>query len=83
MRLGAGADTAWFGYSVMVGTGLPDGFDEVAWTVTVGPVSGSYAGKHLCIDSSYFPPSGLWLWAPTGQSEVPTWDGPHCFIVRD
>lgn len=81
---GRSADTVGFGFAVMTAAGMSDGFDEVGWTITVGPISSSYAGKHICIDSTYYPPSGLWLWADDGgNSFEPTWDGPHCWEIGD
>jgi len=76
---GSGADTVGFAGVLQYGTGLEDGFDEVSFSVNT-EVSGDAFGKTLCIDSSFFPPSGYWLWAlPTGQSIYPQWNGPYCF----
>jgi len=60
-------------YSVMMKPGVPDGFDEVAVVLHTGCDT---EGETMCIDSSYYPPSGLWLWAPGG---VPEWAGPYCY----
>ena len=78
---GSAADTVGWGASIMTGPGMPDGFDDVAFTVAIGPTSS--VGKHVCIDSSYYPPSGTWMWAFGGSenSHPPGWDGPHCFEV--
>ena len=36
----------------------------------------------FCIDSSYYPPTGTWLWASTaGPNVKPAWGGPYCFWV--
>jgi len=56
--------------------GLPDGFDEVVIAIHTGCDT---EGETLCLDSAYYPPSGLWLWAPGG---APDWDGPHCYEIK-
>lgn len=81
---GQGADTVSFSGVVMSAQGVPDGFDEVAWTIAIGPINSSYAGKHICLDSSYYPPSGLWKWASVGlDNAIPSWDGPHCWEISN
>ena len=80
---GTGADTVGFtGYFQTIGTGMWDGFNEIAWTISIDSFPQSEIGKSFCIDSSYFPPSGKWLWAD-GISLEPEWDGPHCFQIVD
>ena len=74
---GAGADTIGFNCWVSSADGLPSGFDSTAITVQIGPLTGS-VGSHVCIDSSYCPPSGEWKWSSAGQNYYPSWDGPHC-----
>jgi len=80
---GGGADTVGFGGSIMTGPGLAPGFDDIAYTITIGPIDASNAGKKVCIDSSYYRPSGTWTWAygSTVGSFIPGWDGPRCFTV--
>lgn len=78
---GAGADTVGFGGAVVTGPGLADGFDDIAYTITIGPINESFVGKHVCVDSSYYPPSGSWMWAFGTESHRPGWNGPHCFEV--
>jgi hypothetical protein len=82
---GTEADTVGFGGAVMTGPGLADGFNDVAFSIAIGPIDASNVGKHVCIDSSYYPPSGGWKWAfgpeDEGGSHSPGWDGPHCFEV--
>ena len=77
---GAGADTVGFAAAVMFKLGIPQGFDNIVATITIGPISQSAGGKHICLDSSYYPPSGIWKWA--GPDAVPTWDGVHCWQVE-
>jgi hypothetical protein len=79
---GAGADTAWIGHSVMTKPGLPAGFNAITHSIATQVVE--QPGKHLCIDSSYYPPSGLWLWANGGTpptSVQPAWGGPYCYEI--
>jgi hypothetical protein len=38
------------------------------------------ADKTICLDSSFFPSSGTWLWAGA-ESSAPSWGGPYCFTV--
>ena len=68
----------------MSGPGMADGFDDIAYTITIGPIDASNVGKHVCIDSSFYEPTGTWMWAfgtGTPSSVPPGWDGPHCFEV--
>ena len=71
---GFGADTIGLGGSKLNSTGLPEGFNEVTYKITSGNIP---PGEILCLDSAFYPPTGLWQWAPGG---TPSWDGPHCFI---
>ncbi len=77
---GSGADTIGFGAFRFTSTGLPAGFDDVAYTIQIGPVDVAHAGKHICLDSTFFPPSGVWKWG--GIDVFPNWDGPHCYPVQ-
>jgi len=80
---GAGADTVGFGALRFFSTGLPAHFDDVAFTVTIGPIPDTDAGKTICLDSSYYRPSGVWKWAASGGLDVfPGWSGPHCFNIK-
>ncbi len=70
---GSGVDTvAWYG-SIMMGPGIPPDWTGIYGVISTGALE---VGHEYCLDSSYFPPSGTWLWAPTG---APTWGGPYCF----
>ncbi|MCK4460191.1 MAG: hypothetical protein KAW46_00215 [candidate division Zixibacteria bacterium] len=80
---GSGADTIGFGGSKLMQQGIPPGFDSVAFLIAVGPIDDDQGGRHLCIDSSYYPPSGIWMWAfSPGDNFLPSWDGPHCFMIE-
>ena len=74
-------DTIGFGHSIMYGPGIPNGFEDTAWTISIGPIDASYVGREICLDSCWYPPTGTWLWATTRY--VPTWDGPHCWEVSN
>lgn len=78
---GAGADTVAVGGVAITGPGLADGFDDIAYTITIGPINASNVGKNICVDSSYYPPTGSWLWDMEDGAHSPGWDGPHCFEV--
>lgn len=72
-------DTVGFGgLQQSYGTGLPAGFDEVAFKITIGPIDASSHGKTIVLDSTWFPTIGTWKWNPAGP---PAWDGPHTYIV--
>ncbi len=38
-------DTIGFGHSIMYGPGLPNGFEDTAWTISIGPIDASYVGR--------------------------------------
>ncbi|MCK4301458.1 MAG: dockerin type I repeat-containing protein, partial [candidate division Zixibacteria bacterium] len=79
---GSGADTVGFGVSRSVNPGIPDGFDDIPYTITIGPISGASEGLSICLDSAFVPPSGVWKWTAAGVGEFfPSWDGPHCYPV--
>ncbi len=71
---GIGADTIGFGgVVVFTGTGLPVDIYYDAIIIRTGDVQ---FGETLCIDSTWYPSSGSWKWAPGG---VPDWGGPYCY----
>ncbi len=76
---GSGADTVGFGAFRFFSTGLPAGYDDIAYTLTIGPLSEVDLGNHICLDSAFYPPSGVWKWA--GPDVFPNWTGPHCFEI--
>ena len=88
---GSGADTVGFGGFKLFKSGIPDGFNEIAWTIEIGPIDPIYHGDQICLDSSFYPPSLEWKWQtddPCGEGDqcqlrFPTWDGPHCFTIYD
>ncbi|MFH1687744.1 MAG: hypothetical protein ABIE70_09515, partial [bacterium] len=76
---GMNSDTTGFAGSIFFGAGMPQGFDSITHTITIGPIASEFTGSTICLDSCYFPPSGLWKWA--GVDMFPTWDGPHCYTI--
>lgn len=81
---GTGADTVGFGGFTIGPGGLEPGFSDVSYAITIGPIADQYDGTHVCLDSSWFPPSNEWLWATYAATAqfYPSWDGPHCFYVQ-
>ncbi len=80
---GSDADTIGFGGFIFFGPGLPAGADVEAYTITIGPIPHTDDGKTICIDSSYYPPSGVWKWQGT-VADFPVWHGPYCYnILKD
>ncbi|NOY88927.1 MAG: T9SS type A sorting domain-containing protein [FCB group bacterium] len=79
---GVGADTLGFGGAAF-GIGIPSGFDTIAFTITIGPIDTTNHGKTICIDSSWYPPIGEWLWsAVSADTYVPNWySSPQCFTI--
>ena len=79
---GMGIDSVLFGGVAIEESGLLDGFDEVVWTITIGPIDIQYHGDTICLDSNSVVPEGSWLWAfSPSEGIIPDWDGPHCFII--
>jgi hypothetical protein len=78
---GVGADTVGIGAFRIFGPGFPAGFDDVAFTIQIGPIDVAYNGGEICLDSAYYPPSGVWKWA--GPTVFPGWDGPHCYTIGE
>ncbi len=81
---GVSPDTVGFGGFTIFGDGMPAGFNEVTYTITIGPIPHGDGGKTICLDSSFYPPSGYWKWQgieSSADSTTPDWDGPHCFEI--
>ncbi|MFH2049897.1 MAG: hypothetical protein ABIJ12_10675 [bacterium] len=65
-------------------SGLPLGYDDSAFTITIGPLGSEMIGKTICIDSTWFPYENAWLWNTYNspyKAIIPEWDGPHCFVI--
>ena len=77
----ADGDTVGFGGFRFFGTGLPAGYDDIAYTIDIGSLPESEYQKNICFDSAFYPPSGVWKWA--GVDVFPGWDGPHCYVIGE
>jgi len=78
---GVGADTiGHYGVSLS-GNALPPDFDGPAFHLNITPTAGD-VGDTICIDSCWFPNTGVWLWQFVGLGLFPpSWSGPHCYEV--
>ncbi|MFZ1683289.1 MAG: T9SS type A sorting domain-containing protein [Candidatus Zixiibacteriota bacterium] len=57
---------------------LPIGFNDTVIAVNVffnhsGVNDSIRSGKHICIDTAFFPPAGTWVWPSGGNSFFPDW----------
>lgn len=82
-RDGMNVDTIGFGGYKIQGTGIPAGFNDIAFTIRIGPIAASHHGRWICLDSSFYPPGGGWLWPTTGGTVIPDWDGARWFRIVD
>lgn len=80
---GMGADTIGLAGFVLFATGVLDGFNEIAFTVSIGPIDAAYHQDEICLDSAFFPPGGVWKWGLAAGESFPDWGGPYCFTVFD
>ena len=78
---GSGADTIGVRGCTMMGMPLPGGYSDTAYWISLTVTDPANAGHQICLDSSWFPPSGAWMWTygSGAGSFPPLWDGPHCF----
>jgi len=83
---GALEDTVGFGGFAISGVGVLAGTNDIAVIVTIGPIpaGATFHHKHICIDSTWYPPGGDWIWADANGNVNPTWPaGPYCYTVWD
>ncbi len=82
---GSGADTiGFFASKGISGSGLVSSFDDIVYTITVGPIPNLLQnhGQTICLDSAFFQPSGVWKWVSIGPTtSLPNWDGPYCYTI--
>ncbi len=74
---GIDADTATIGGFALFAAGItaPANLDALGLSATPSDV-----GNYFCIDSTFYPPGGAWLWSgATGNVE---WGGPYCYLVE-
>ncbi|MFH2048075.1 MAG: hypothetical protein ABIJ12_01415, partial [bacterium] len=75
---GVGADTIGFGG---LSFGAPVEIDGPAWTITTQV--DSLPATYLCLDSTFYPPGGAWLWSGNdGTTLNPDWGGPYCYLIE-
>jgi hypothetical protein len=75
---GAGVDTIGFGGVSFTNPAVIDG---PCWEIST--MVDSLADTYLCLDSTYFPPGGAWLWSTLSSGSFnPDWDGPHCYLIE-
>ncbi len=76
-----GSDTVGFGGFRMFKAGIPNGFDDIVWTIQIGPVDALFDGQQICLDTCFYYPINEWMWSTTAGMSYPTWDGPHCYTI--
>ena len=59
--------------------GLPAGFDDIAYTITLIDVQGN-PDKVLTMDSTFWNPANVWLWCDD-PTYYPSWGGAVDFMV--
>ncbi|HOP06463.1 MAG TPA: dockerin type I repeat-containing protein [candidate division Zixibacteria bacterium] len=80
---GSGADTIGFSGFRMFTNGIPGGFEGIAFRIDMGPIDAAYNGTTICLDSAYYPPSGLFKWVSSVGDVLPEWGGPYCWSVGE
>ena len=81
---GLGADTVGVLGSGLMPPGMPDGFDDIAFTITIGPISSAYVGKTICLDTCFYGPAGSWKWQVDGLSHFsPDWASSVCYTIQE
>jgi len=81
---GIGSDTIGFaGVATSASDGMPDPWDAVVYEIIIESRIAD-SGKHICLDSSFYPPGGFWVWGSlTDASErIPDWSGERCFEIK-
>ncbi len=79
---GMGEDTVYISALAMMTPGMPSGYDDIILTIAT-QMAASSDGDTLCIDSSFYQPSGSWLWSTSSGSFEPDWGGPYCYEVMN
>jgi len=77
---GCDADTFGFSGNSSFPPHIPNGYDDVVLGIKTS-VDCQYEGSTICIDSSFVPPTGMWMWSLTSSSIMPSWGGPYCYDV--
>ena len=81
---GSISDTIGFGgFQYPPDAGIVHGYDSVVFSISTS-IDDLQRGKTICIDSSFYPVVGKWLWSSvTIDDFIPEWDGPHCFFIEE
>jgi len=77
---GCGADTFGFSGNSIFPPHIPNGYDDVVLLIKTS-VDCEFEGGTICIDSSFIPPAGIWMWSLVSGSMLPSWGGPYCFDI--
>lgn len=78
---GIDADTIGYAGSRKFSPGLLPGYNEIAFLISL-ETQADDNGKTICVDSSWFPNTGKWLWANlSGSVAPPDWGGPYCYTI--
>jgi len=77
---GVSPDTLSFSGIKLFQSGLPFGFSAPVYKISF-EVDVSQVGKTICVDSSWFPPGGIWDWLLGSGDIAPDWGGPYCFEI--
>jgi len=75
---GFGIDTIGFGG---VSFGDPVVINGPTWTITT-MVDTTLIGNYLCLDTTWFPPGGAWIWNTSSGPVIPSWDGSYCYRIQ-
>lgn len=79
---GLARDTIGFGaFLIPPSTGIAPGFNDIFATIEI-TVPCSDTNLTVCIDSSFYPPIGVWKWSTSGGDNFPTWTA-RCFIIAE
>jgi hypothetical protein len=81
---GLGEDTVGYAGVIKNGDGFLNGWDAVCWKIstTLESDSATADGDTLCIDSSYYPPGGPFIYATTAGTILTNWGGPYCYHMH-
>jgi hypothetical protein len=75
---GLGVDTVGFGG---VSFSNPAEIDGPCWELST--MVDSLPNTYLCLDSTFYPPGGAWLWSTfSAGSFNPDWGGPYCYLIE-
>ncbi|KAA3634480.1 MAG: hypothetical protein DWP97_06985 [Calditrichaeota bacterium] len=76
-------DTISYGGASLFGSGLPPNFNQQSYIIKIGPIHPNQTGKTICIDSTFYTPTGLWHWTNSSGGYIPQWGGPYCYTIEN